>query len=90
MTAVALTCFEREVLANFEDRIVANKGVRCVPYRLFRASWKSGSVNLLVNALLSLVDKGLLDRCDGLSFCLTSKGRSIASGMNARYLEKTA
>jgi len=84
MTPVALTCFEQEVLASFEDCIAANKGLRCVPYRLFGAAWTSRPVNVLVGTLLSLVEKDLLKQCDGLSFCLTDKGRSIVRSISAR------
>jgi hypothetical protein len=69
---VGLSCIEQQVLSQFEgrDAAVADQ----ISFGALASAWKLGTVHQLVNALLTLVDKGLLSQCDVLSFCLTTKG----------------
>ncbi|GLQ87355.1 hypothetical protein [Dyella flagellata] len=80
---VRLSGIEQQVLAQLEGHAAIASCDACAPFGVLAASWKLGTVHQLVNALLTLVDKGLLRQCDTLSFGLTVKGRAALRAVRA-------
>lgn len=77
---VGLSLIEQQVLAQLEGHAAASFNA-CATFGALAASWKLGTVHQLVNALLTLVDKGLLCQADTLSFGVTEKGHAALAGI---------
>ena len=77
-----VSCVEQQVLAQLESRGATACDV-CTSFGSLAAEWKLGTVHQLVNALLTLVDKGLLRQCETLMFCLTERGCAALDDVRA-------
>lgn len=73
---VGLSCVEQQVLSQLRGLAGTASDDVGTSFGVLADAWKLGTVHQLVNALLTLVDKGLLRQGDSLSFCLTEKGRA--------------
>jgi hypothetical protein len=73
---VGLSCVELQVLSQLRGYAGTDSDDVGTPFGVLAQAWKLGTVHQLVNALLTLVDKGMLRQCDSLAFCLTEKGRA--------------